>query len=46
MIGVEHQQLEDVERRVCDIAAVQLGIARARHLPGPTDRRGPELRQP
>ena len=28
MIGVEHQQLEDVERRVCDIAAVQLGIAR------------------
>ena len=34
MIGVEHQQLEDVERRVCDIAAVQLGIARRRISPG------------
>jgi len=34
MAGVKHLQLEDVERRVCDIAAKQLGFARERISPG------------
>ena len=39
-------KLAEVERRVCDIASVQLGIRRDRIAPGrPADRR-PRLREP